>query len=110
MPKVDNLNAKALQQLVLYFLREKEKHGNIGVKHLVVTNIYEWFIFDAKIFEELFFSDKALVKKFKDFEDGRLSGKKTDFFYKQIAEPAIASVIDPEFELTEQEYIAIKTE
>ncbi len=94
MPKVDNLNTKAVQQLVLYFLRERVTHENVGVKHLVVTNIYEWFIFDAKIFEDCFFNDNALRKKFKDFEEGRLSGKKTDFFYKQIAEPAIAKVIN----------------
>ena len=94
MPKVSNLNTKAVQQLVLYFLRERVTYGNVGVKHLVVTNIYEWFIFDARIFEELFFSDKDLIKKFSDFEAKRMSGTKTDFFYKQIAEPAIASVID----------------
>ncbi|MEB3309748.1 MAG: Eco57I restriction-modification methylase domain-containing protein [Snowella sp.] len=34
------------------------------------------------------------MKQFKDFEAKRLSGTKTDFFYKQIAEPAIAAVID----------------
>ncbi|WP_210391279.1 Eco57I restriction-modification methylase domain-containing protein [Synechococcus sp. PCC 7502] len=94
MPRVDNLNRKAFQQLVLYFLRERVAHGNVAVKHLVVTNIYEWFIFDAKIFEELFFGDKELVKNFQDFGEGRLSGTKTDFFYKQISEPAIAKVID----------------
>ena len=94
MPRVDNLNRKAFQQLVLYFLRERVTHGNVAVKHLVVTNIYEWFVFDAKIFEELFYSDKDLVRKFSDFVEGRLSGTKTDFFYKQIAEPAIAKVID----------------
>ena len=94
MPRVDDLNRKALQQLVLYFLRERVIHHNLDVKHLVITNIYEWFIFDAKIFEELFFGDKELVKNFQDFEEGRLSGTKTDFFYKQIAEPAIAKVID----------------
>jgi hypothetical protein len=94
MPRVEDLNRKAFQQLVLYFLRERVIHENVAVKHLVITNIYEWFIFDAKVFEELFFDDKSLVKNFQDFEAGRLSGTKTDFFYKQIAEPAIAKVID----------------
>ncbi len=35
-------------------------------------------------------SDKNLVKQFIDFEEGRLSGTNTDFFYKSIAEPFIA--------------------
>ena len=94
MPKLDKLNTKALQQLVLYFLRERVTNKNIDIKHLVVTNIYEWFIFDARIFEELFFGNKALVKQFCDFEEGRLSGTKTDFFYQHIAEPAITKVIE----------------
>ena len=92
MPKVSNLNTKAVQQLVLYFLRERITHKNVDVKHLVVTNFYEWFIFDAKNFEDLFYND--LKKTFIDFAEGRLSGTKTDFFYKQIAEPAIANVIE----------------
>jgi hypothetical protein len=67
---------------------------NLDIKHLIVTNIYEWFIFDGKIFEELFFANKALVNQFCDFEAGRLSSTKTDFFYQQIAEPAITKVIE----------------
>ena len=49
MPKVSNLNTKAVQQLVLYFLRERVTHGNLQVKHLVVTNIYEWFIIQTLV-------------------------------------------------------------
>ena len=94
MPKVDNLNTKAFQQLLLYFLRERITHKNLEVRYLVATNLYEWFVFDAAIFERLFFDDKALVNKFTEFEEKRLSGGKTDFFYKQIAKPAIAAVID----------------
>ncbi|NCQ96011.1 MAG: N-6 DNA methylase [Microcystis aeruginosa W11-06] len=94
MPRLDHLNTKAFQQLVLYFLRERVTDKNLEIKHLIVTNIYEWFIFDGKIFEELFFANKALVKQFCDFEAGRLSSTKTDFFYQQIAEPAITKVIE----------------
>ena len=94
MPRLDHLNTKAFQQLVLYFLRERVTDKNLEIKHLIVTNIYEWFIFDGKIFEELFFANKALVNQFCDFEEGRLSSTKTDFFYQQIAEPAITKVIE----------------
>lgn len=94
MPKVGTLNAKAVQQLVLYFLRERVLHGNLQVKHLVVTNIYEWFIFDAEIFDRLFYRDHNLVKQFKDFENKQFSDNRTDIFYKEIAKPAIAKVIE----------------
>jgi hypothetical protein len=82
MLKIDNLNTKAFQELVLYFLRERLTGKNLGIRYLMATNIYEWFIFDAKIFEDLFAQDKALVKQFCDFTATKLSGNSTDFFYK----------------------------
>jgi hypothetical protein len=69
------------------------------VKYLIITNINEWFIFDATTFDRLFAQNKALVGQFTDFEEGRLSETKTDFFYKQIAEPFIAK-ISAEIEFT----------
>ena len=92
MLKVDNLNTKALQQLVLYFLRERIINKNPEIKYLIATNIYEWFIFDATLFENLFVQNKQLVKQFTDFEEKRLSNSRTDFFYKEIAQPAIDKI------------------
>ncbi len=86
------LNVKAFQELVLYFLRERITHKNLEVKHLVATNINEWYIFESALFEKLFAQNKTFVKQFEDFEAGRLSGKTTDFFYKDVAEPFIASL------------------
>ena len=45
MMTTTKLNAKAFQELVLYYLRERITHKNLEVKHLVATNINEWFIF-----------------------------------------------------------------
>lgn len=86
------LNAKAFQELVLYYLRERVTQKNLEVKYLIASNINEWFIFDATIFERLFAQNKILVKQFIDFENGRLADTKTEFFYKQIAEPYIADI------------------
>ncbi|HCE56135.1 MAG TPA: type II restriction endonuclease, partial [Lutibacter sp.] len=99
MVTTNKLNAKAFQELVLYYLRERITHKNLEVKHLVITNIYEWFIFDATLFDRLFAQNKNLVKQFNEFEGQRLSEIKTDFFYKQIAEPFIAE-ISTEIEFT----------
>jgi len=93
MLQKNSLNVKAFQELVLYYLRERITHGNLEVHYLVVTNIYEWFIFDVEIFEKAFAQDKTLAKQFQDFEEGRLAGKNTDFFYKEIAEPAIEKLL-----------------
>lgn len=90
--RIAKLNTKAFQELMLYYLRERITHKNLEVKHLVITNINEWFIFDANTFDRLFAQNKNLVQQFNEFEDGRLAGIKTDFFYKEIAEPFIADI------------------
>ncbi|HTN68555.1 MAG TPA: hypothetical protein VLZ33_03730, partial [Dysgonamonadaceae bacterium] len=90
--RIAKLNAKAFQELVLYYLRERITEKNLEVKHLVITNINEWFIFDANTFDRLFAQNKNLVKQFNDFEAGRLAGIKTDFFYSEIAAPFIATI------------------
>ena len=95
----ERLNVKAFQELVLYYLRERISQKNLEVKYLVATNINEWFIFDANLFEKAFAQNKKLVKQFEDFEAGRLTGKTTDFFYREIAEPFIAK-LDTDLEFT----------
>lgn len=89
----ENINKKALQELVLYYLRERITHKNLDIKHLIVTNVYEWFIFDAQVFDKAFAQNKALVKRFEDFEAKKLVGTTTDFFYKEIAQVAIQEVL-----------------
>ncbi|MGM0579756.1 MAG: DUF7149 domain-containing protein [Bacteroidota bacterium] len=92
MPLKDKINTKAMQELVLYFLRERITQSNTEVRHLVITNIHEWFVFDAHLFDTLFARDKKLVSKFKEFEAGTLSATNTEHFYKEIAKPAIEAV------------------
>ena len=99
MITTNKLNAKAFQELVLYYLRERITHKNLEVKYLIATNINEWYVFDATFFDRLFAQNKSLVKQFNDFESGRLADTKTDFFYKQIAEPFIDD-IQTEIEFT----------
>ena len=86
-----NINSKALQEMVLYYLRERISNKNLDVKHLVVTNLNEWFIFDEHLFEKQFAQNKSFVKQFENFE---ASKKSTDVFYKEIAKPYIDTVLD----------------
>ena len=83
------LNTKAFQELVLYYLRERITHRNLEVKHLVITNINEWFIFDGVLFDRLFAQNKNLLKQFNDFESGRLAGIKWISFIYQYTLPKI---------------------
>lgn len=94
MVKTDQLNTKAFQELVLYFMRERfsSLRRNLGIKNLVVTNGRRWFIFAAEVFERHFAQKPHFVELFGDFEAGRLSGRTTDFFYREIASPAIEAM------------------
>lgn len=93
------VNVKAFQELLLYYMRERITNKNLDIKYLIVTNINEWYIFDAHLFEKLFAQNKRLVKQFEDFESHRLSGNNTDFFYGDVAAPAI-EVIDQKVDCT----------
>lgn len=96
-PSADGeINVKALQETVLYYLRESIGKKNKGIRRIVITNALEWFIFDAKDFETFFITgNKKLRKDFEDYEAGRLSfSNDTTKFYSEIAKPAIDEVKD----------------
>ncbi|MCL2074107.1 MAG: hypothetical protein FWH18_09305, partial [Marinilabiliaceae bacterium] len=48
MPTKDNINKKALHELLLYYMSERTINKNKSLRHLIITNLYEWFVFDAK--------------------------------------------------------------
>ena len=89
-----NLNGKAMQELLYYYLHERVLNKNLNLKYMIVNNVYEFFIFNAHEFEAKFFRNKVLLRKFVDFKEGRLSGKDTGFFYKEIASEYINKVQD----------------
>ena len=58
----EELNRKAMQEILLYYLRERIDAKNTELKYLVITNIYEYYIFDAQEFERIFHSNQKLLK------------------------------------------------
>ncbi|MCX6303149.1 MAG: Eco57I restriction-modification methylase domain-containing protein [Bacteroidia bacterium] len=114
MPEKDNPNSKAFSELILYYLRERFNEKNINIKHLIITNIYEWFIFSSNDFEKIFANSKTLKKDFDDFEDDRLAGNATDFFYKSVAEQFVnetdAKIDVTHFDIREYEDIIRNTD
>ncbi|MCL2283270.1 MAG: Eco57I restriction-modification methylase domain-containing protein, partial [Fibromonadales bacterium] len=89
MPSRENLDVKSFQELVLYYLRERKTGKNFELRYLIITNIYEWFVFDARNFENTFGSDTKLEKAFTEFENKKSAITSTDKFYKEVASPAI---------------------
>jgi len=88
----DDLNKKSFQELVLYYLRERKNGKNFELRYLIITNVFEWFVFDAQDFEKFFYQNKTLLNRFEQFQAGTLAGTTTDFFYKEIVSPEIQKV------------------
>lgn len=86
MITADQPNRKAMQELVYYFLIERIEKHNTDLRHLIATNMYELFIFDAANFEKLFFDNNNLCREFKDFQLKAKTGNKTEDFYKIAAQ------------------------
>lgn len=87
MVSAENANVKALQETVLYYLRQTVDNDNHKITNLVVTNIYEWFIFDGVWFEKNIFRNAKLKKDYLAF---KTSGHDTKYFYDTIAAKYLA--------------------
>ncbi|ALW86672.1 hypothetical protein AUC43_17245 [Hymenobacter sedentarius] len=90
-----NLNRRAFHELLYYYLQDRDKRADTdskSLKRLVITNGYEWYLFDALDFDRLFWSNAVLKSQFREFERKAASSKKTSFFYDDIAAPFLAAL------------------
>ncbi|MCH4611199.1 class I SAM-dependent DNA methyltransferase [Helicobacter pylori] len=79
----ENPLSKAFCQMVLYFLEEIEKEKNNSLKHAIICNVHEFFLFDCK--NLLFLKEDKRIKKFYDSyakKEGTDSSKPK--FYKDL--------------------------
>jgi adenine-specific DNA-methyltransferase len=90
----DNLNKKALHELLLYYFRERIDNKNNNIKHLIATNGLEWFFFKAEDFYNIFYKNRSLVKEYEQFRDGLKDTTKNEIFYDEIAKKHIDSIQD----------------
>jgi type II restriction/modification system DNA methylase subunit YeeA len=84
MISTNNINAKAMWELVHYYMQERLK-GNITIKHLIATNGFEWFVFDAREFEKLFFENKDFSKKYLEWHNNVTVNKNAPMAYDIIS-------------------------
>lgn len=87
MVKQNNLNTKAMHEVIRYYLNERIDEKNDELKSIVITNLYEWFIFDAQTFERIFFKDTELKKDYLSWKNNKKVSSNTDHFYNEIAKP-----------------------
>lgn len=78
-----NLNCKAMHEVVLYYLRERTEHKNDEIKSIIITNVYEWFIFKADQFEKYFYKSR-LKDEYEKWRDDKKVSKLNDHFYNEV--------------------------
>ncbi|WP_283491467.1 class I SAM-dependent DNA methyltransferase [Helicobacter pylori] len=81
----ENPLSKAFCQMVLYFLEEREKEKNNSLKHTIICNAHEFFLFDCK---DLLFlkEDKRIKKLHKDCAKKEGTDSSTKRFYSDLEE------------------------
>lgn len=81
MVSAESPNKKALHELILYYLDERNQAENNQLKQLVITNIHEWFIIDANFFDKHIYRNTQIKKLY----ETKINDKKDNpFFYEEI--------------------------
>lgn len=92
MITADDLNRKAMHQLIYYYLEERVGRTNVDVRHLIANNMYEFFIFDGQTFEKFFYQNKKLVEAYRNFKAKTSNLTDTLAFYEYIGENYVKDI------------------
>lgn len=76
-----DVHKKSFYETILYYLYEKIILHNDEVKKIIITDLYDWYIFNSTDYYHKFIKDKHLVDYFKKWESGELDNSTTDQFY-----------------------------
>lgn len=93
MVRRDDLNRKALHELVLYYIREEEVQHNTDIKHLIITDGLQWFFFDKQVFYDCFVAKKTFCRKVLTADKEK---SKTNYIFQKLIAPHVASLKDDE--------------
>jgi type II restriction/modification system DNA methylase subunit YeeA len=74
---------KAFAEAVKYFMDERSA-GNFAIKHIIILTAFEWFVFDAKEFEKLFWQDRQFKKIYTDYTNSSSLLSKTGDVYEEF--------------------------
>ncbi len=80
----ENPLSKAFCQMVFYFLKEIE--NNNSLKHAIICNAHEFFLFDCKDLLNLFQNDKEIKKFHKNATNKEGTDPSTKRFYSDLEE------------------------
>ena len=86
MVRPDDLNRKALHELILYYVRQEVGLHNTDIKHLIITDGRQWFFFDKRTFYDCFVARKTFAQKVLKAD---VEKNKTSYIYEQIIRPYV---------------------
>jgi len=86
MLAADDINRKAFHEAILYYLRERIENKNQDIKHIIITDVYRWFVFDGQDFERHFYDSKKLKGWYTQWKQGQKVSSKTTFIYEHLSE------------------------
>ena len=92
MPHEGSFDRKSFNQLVLYYMKEEKEQDNREIKHLIVTNGYEWYVFERKLFYNFFGKNRTLWNAIQRYER---ENKTRDEIYQEVIAPEVRKVQDP---------------
>ncbi|EJC14977.1 type II restriction-modification enzyme [Helicobacter pylori Hp P-25] len=78
----ENPLSKAFCQMVLYFLEERKKEKNNSLKHTIICNAHEFFLFDCK--DLPFLNDKRIEKFYKNYAQKEGTDSSKPKFYEDL--------------------------
>ncbi len=80
----ENPLSKAFYQMVFYFLKETEENNSL--KHAIICNVHEFFLFDCRDFCALFQNDKRITDFYKYCAKKEGTDPSTKRFYSDLEE------------------------
>ncbi|GAA8000930.1 hypothetical protein HpCS30_08820 [Helicobacter pylori] len=80
----ENPISKAFCQMISYFLKEMKENNSL--KHAIICNAHEFFLFDCKDLLNLFQNDKKITKLHKDCSKNEGTDTATKRFYSDLEE------------------------
>jgi adenine-specific DNA-methyltransferase len=84
MISATDFNKKSLHQAITYFLLEVIEKKNFNLKHILITDTEQFYLFDATDFHRLFY-ETTLRKNFENWHKKTQSSTSITDFYAQVA-------------------------
>ncbi|MBS4000014.1 MAG: class I SAM-dependent DNA methyltransferase [Desulfobulbaceae bacterium] len=84
--------AKAILEAISYYLEESITLKNKDIKHIIITNSVEWYIFDGAEFEKAFYKNSTLIQNFTHHRHDLFGANTTEWFYNYLHDSVLPNI------------------